>query len=107
MELTLVHKERMKDKEMERECIRFGKAKDNNYTKLLAEEQKHLNIQERVDNRYEKTDSAKEKKHTGKRLLIERMWVPPSHGLPKPPLMSRWQATMVSFQIREEWICNG
>jgi hypothetical protein len=66
MELTLAHKERMKDKEIERERIRFDKAKDNNYTKLLAEERKHLNIQERVDNRYEKADSANEKKHTRK-----------------------------------------
>jgi hypothetical protein len=66
MELTLAHKERMKDKEIERERIRYDKAKDNNYTKLLAEERKHLNIQERVDNRYEKADSANEKKHTRK-----------------------------------------
>jgi hypothetical protein len=51
----------MKDKEIKRERIRFGKAKDNNYTKLLAKEQKHLNIQERVANRYEKADSAKKR----------------------------------------------
>jgi hypothetical protein len=30
MELTLAHKERMKDKELECEQIRFDKAKDNN-----------------------------------------------------------------------------
>jgi hypothetical protein len=32
----------------------------------LAKERKHLNIQERVNNHYEKADSAKEKKHTRK-----------------------------------------
>jgi hypothetical protein len=65
LELTLAHKEQMKDKEIERECIRFDKAKDNNYTKLLAEERKHLNIQERVDRRYDKADTANNKKtHT-------------------------------------------
>jgi hypothetical protein len=46
MELTLAHKEQMKDKEIKRERIRFYKAKDNNYTKLLAQERKHMNIQE-------------------------------------------------------------
>jgi hypothetical protein len=66
LELTLAHKERMKDKEIERERIRFDKAKDNNYTKLLAEERKHLNIQERVDRRYDKADTANEKKHIRK-----------------------------------------
>jgi hypothetical protein len=57
MELTLAHKERMKDKEIERKQIRFDKAKDNNYTKLLAEERKHLNIQERVDNCYKREET--------------------------------------------------
>jgi hypothetical protein len=37
-----------------------------------------------------------------KQQQIERMWVLPLLGLPKPPLMSRWQATMGSFRIREE-----
>jgi hypothetical protein len=56
----------MKDKEIERDHICFNNAKDNNYTKLLAEERKHLNIQVRVDNCYEKADSANEKKHSRK-----------------------------------------
>jgi hypothetical protein len=64
--ITHAHKERMKLMEIEREKIRYDKAKDNNYTKLLAEERKHLNIQERVENRYEKADSANEKKHVRK-----------------------------------------
>jgi hypothetical protein len=46
LQLMLAHKDQMKDKGIERECIRFDKAKDNNYTKLLAKEQKHINIQE-------------------------------------------------------------
>jgi hypothetical protein len=62
----LAHKERMKDKEIERERIRFDKAKDNNYTKLLAEERKHVNIQERVNRRYDKADTANKKKHIQK-----------------------------------------
>jgi hypothetical protein len=66
MELTLAHKEQMKDKEIEREQIRFKKAKDNNYTKLLAEQRKHLNIQEQVNNCYIKADSANEKKRSCK-----------------------------------------
>ncbi len=40
MEKQLAHKERMKDKEVERERISAKKLKDN-YTKLLAEECKH------------------------------------------------------------------
>jgi hypothetical protein len=40
----LAHKEHIKDKEIEREHIHFNKAKDNNYTKLLAKEHRHLNI---------------------------------------------------------------
>ncbi len=56
----------MKDKEIKREHIRFDKAKDNNYTKLLAKERKHLNILEQVNNCYKKADSANEKKDTQK-----------------------------------------
>jgi hypothetical protein len=44
MEKQLAHKEQMKDKEIERERISAEKSKDNNYTKLLAEERKHANF---------------------------------------------------------------
>jgi hypothetical protein len=73
LELTLAHKERMKDKEIERERIRFDKAKDNNYTKLLAEERKHVNIQERVNRRYDKADTANKKNTSARQQQIGRM----------------------------------
>jgi hypothetical protein len=66
LELRLAQKERMKDKEIEREHICFGKAKDNNYTQLLAQESKHLNIQEQANKHYDKADTTNKKKHIQK-----------------------------------------
>jgi hypothetical protein len=64
MEKQLAHKERMKDKEIERERICAKKSKDNNRTKLLAEERKHANVMVRTEQRYGIAESANLKKHT-------------------------------------------
>jgi hypothetical protein len=69
LELMITHKEHMKVKEIERERTCYNKAKDNNYTKLLAKECKHLTIQERVDKCYDKADRANQKKHIRKTTM--------------------------------------
>jgi hypothetical protein len=63
LELMLAHKERMKDKEIKREHIHFDKAKNNNYTKLLAKECKHLNIQKKVTGARTKPTQPTKKAH--------------------------------------------
>jgi hypothetical protein len=54
----------MKDKEIERERISTKKSKDNNYTKLLAEERKHANVMVLTEQQYGKAKSVNLKKHT-------------------------------------------
>jgi hypothetical protein len=48
-ELTLTHKECMKDKELEKEQIKFEKTKESNLSKLLYQEQNHVNTLTRTE----------------------------------------------------------
>jgi hypothetical protein len=56
----------MKDKDTEQERIKAEKSKDNNYTKLLAEDRKHANVMVRTDQRYDKAESNNQQKHSMK-----------------------------------------
>jgi hypothetical protein len=76
MELTLAHKEGMKGKEIKREHIRFGKAKDNNYTKLLAKERKILDILGKSTITVKRGILPIRRSTPTKQQPIERMWVP-------------------------------
>jgi hypothetical protein len=54
LDLRLAHKERMKDKELEKEQIKYDKTKESNLSKLLFQERNHANTLARTKHRYEK-----------------------------------------------------
>jgi hypothetical protein len=62
-ELTLAHKERMKDKEIEKERIKYDKTKECNLSKLLSQERSHANTLARTEHRYEKADKSNYERH--------------------------------------------
>jgi DNA gyrase/topoisomerase IV subunit A len=64
LEKQLAHEEQMKDKEIKRERVSAKTPKDNNYTKLLAEECKHANVMVQTEQHYGKAKLAYLKKHT-------------------------------------------
>ena len=51
---TFAHKERMKDKELEKERIRYDKTKETNLSKLLSQERNHANTLTCTKHRYNK-----------------------------------------------------
>jgi myosin heavy subunit len=63
---TLSHKERMKDKELEKERIRFDKTKESSLSKLLSQERSHANTLARTEHRYDKAEKVNLDRHTRK-----------------------------------------
>jgi hypothetical protein len=63
---TFAHKERMKDKELEKERIRYDKTKESNLSKLLSQERNHANTLARTEHRYEKAEKVNFDRHKRK-----------------------------------------
>jgi hypothetical protein len=66
LESTLAHKEQMKDKELEKERIKFNKIKESSLSKLLSQEQSHANMLAWTKHRYDKAKKVNLDHHTWK-----------------------------------------
>ena len=66
LESTLAHKERMKDKELEKERIKYDKTKESNLSKLLSQERSHANTLARTEHRYDKAEKVNFDRHKRK-----------------------------------------
>jgi hypothetical protein len=66
LQSTLAHKERMKDKELEKEQIKFNKTKESSLSKLLSQEQSHANMLAWTKHWYDKAKKVNLDRHTWK-----------------------------------------